>query len=67
MKFDYPLITEINSLIDSFFKDCYIIHFHKFKYKQLFDIKLMKIAKNEINKLKVSCKSMNINKKNNSC
>ena len=37
-KFDNSLITKINSIIDSFYKDCHNIYFHNFKYNCIFDI-----------------------------
>ena len=39
-KFDDPLIIEIDSIIDSCFKDCLKKYFHEFKYESIYDIKL---------------------------
>ena len=33
-----PLITKIDSLIDNSIRDCYKNHFHKFKYRLVYDI-----------------------------
>ena len=46
-KFDNPLITEIDSIIDSCFKDCHDKYFHKFNYKCIYDIELTSDTKNE--------------------
>ena len=32
-KFDNPLFTEIDSIIDNYFRDCYNNYFHNFKYR----------------------------------
>ena len=32
-KFENPLITDIDSLIDNCSRDCHIIYFHNFKYE----------------------------------
>ena len=65
-KFDNPLITEIDSIIDSCVEDCPNIGFHKFKNECIHDIELANIINNEIINLTISGKSMklyDINKK----
>ena len=57
-KFDNPLLTETDSIIDSCFKDCQNNYFHKFKYKCIYDIKLSSITKKETIKMKLIGKSM---------
>ena len=59
-KFDNPLITEIDSIIDKLFKDCSNNYFHNFKYRCIYDIKLKNINNNEIINLTISDKSMNL-------
>ena len=68
-KFDNPLITEIDSIIDKCFRDCYNNYFHKFKYRCLYDNKHKNITNYEIINLPISDKSMHLyelNKKINS-
>ena len=57
-KSDYPLITEIDSVIDKCFRDCHNKYFHNFKYESIYDIKLTSITKNEIINLTIRGKSM---------
>ena len=57
--FDKPFTNEIDSIIDSFFKDYHNKYFHKFKFECIYDIKLTNITDNEINSLTISGKSMN--------
>ena len=59
-KFDNPLITEIDSIIDKCFRDCHNNYFHNFKYECIYDIKLTNITNNEIINLTISGKSMNL-------
>ena len=59
-KFDYSILTEIDSIIDKCFRDCHNIYFHKFKYESLYDTKLAKITNNETINLTISDKSMNL-------
>ena len=47
IKFDKPLLTEIDFILDSCFKDCHIVYFHIFKYELIFDIKFTNITDNE--------------------
>ena len=59
-KFDNPLITEIDSILDKCFRDCYNNYFHNFKYRCIYDIKLENITKNEIINLPTSDESMHL-------
>ena len=59
-KFDNPIITEIDSIIDKCFRDCHKSYFHNFKYECIYDIKLTNITNNEIINLTISGKSMNL-------
>ena len=38
--FDNPLITKVDSIIDSCYRDCHNKFFHTFKYECIYDIKL---------------------------
>ena len=65
-KFDNPIITEIDSIIDKFFTERHKSYFHNFKYECIYDIKITIITNNEIINLTISGKSMGlfeINKK----
>ena len=57
--FDNPLITNINSILDSCFKDCHNNYFHVFKFECIYDIKLTNITNTEIIVLIISDESMN--------
>ena len=59
-KFDNPIITEIDSIIDKCFRDCHNKYFHYFKYECIYGIKLKNIATNEIINLTFSDKSMHL-------
>ena len=59
-KFDNPLITKIDSILDSCYRDCHNKNFHKFKYDCIYDIKLKNITKNEIVNLTISGKSIGL-------
>ena len=59
-KFDNPLITEVDSIIDKGFRDCLKSYFHKFKYYCICDNKLTNITDNELFNLTISVKSMNL-------
>ena len=59
-KFDNPLITEIDSIIDECFRGCPNNCFHNFEYECIYDIKITKITNNEINILTISAKSINL-------
>ena len=59
-KFDNPLITDTDFIINSCFKDCHNNYFHNFKYECIYDIKLTNITDNEINSLTISGKSMKL-------
>ena len=58
--FDNPLITEIDSIIDSCHINCHNKYFHKFIYESIYDIKLTSNTNNEILFLTISGKSMNL-------
>ena len=58
--FDDPLITEIDSIIDKCFRDCYNNYFHNLKYRCLYDIKHKNITNNGIFNLPISDKSMHL-------
>ena len=65
-KFDYPLITKIDSIIDSCYRDCHNKYFHMFKYVCLYNIKLTNITNNEIINITIpdeSMKLLELNKK----
>ena len=65
-KFDNPLITITDSIIDSYIGDFHKKLFHNFKYEFIYDNKLTYITNDEKIKLIISGKSMNlyeINKK----
>ena len=55
-KFNNPLITKIDSIIDS----CHNKYFHIFKYECIYDIELTNITNNEIINLTIMGKSMNL-------
>ena len=59
-KFDNPLITKIDSIIDNCYRDCHNKYFHNFKYECIYDIELTNITNNEIINLIISDKSMNL-------
>ena len=59
-KFDNPLITKIDSITDSCYRDCHIKHFHKFKYVCIYDIKLTNVTNNEKFDITISDESMNL-------
>ena len=59
-KFDDPIITEIDSIIDKCFRDCHKSYFHNFKYESIYDNKFTDITANEIINLTISGKSMSL-------
>ena len=59
-KFDNPPIHNIDSIIDSCYRDCHYKFFHKFKYVCIYDIKLTNITNNETINLTISDESMNL-------
>ena len=59
-KFDNPLFHKIVYQIDKCFRDCHNSFFHNFKYECIYDIKLTNFTNNEIIKLTISGKSMNL-------
>ena len=68
-KFDNPLITEIDSIVDKCYRDCHNKYLHKFKYECIYDINLTNITNNEIFNLTISDKNMGLHelKKTISC
>ena len=59
-KFDNPLITERDSIMDKCFRDCYNNYFHNFNYRCIYNNKLKNITNKEINILPISDKSMHL-------
>ena len=59
-KFDYPLITKIDSVIGFCYRDCHNKYFHTFKYVCVYDIKLTNITNIEIINITISDESMNL-------
>ena len=59
-KFDNPLITETDSIIDNCYRDCHREYLHTFKYESIYDNKLAKITNNKIINLTITDKSMNL-------
>ena len=59
-KFDNPLITEIDSVIDKCFRGCHNSFFHNFKYECTYDFKFTNITNNETINLTISNKSMTL-------
>ena len=59
-KFDNPLITKIDSIIDNCYRDCHKKYFHSFKYVCIYDIKLTNITNNEKINISLSDKSLGL-------
>ena len=59
-KFDNPILTKIDSILDKCFKDCVNNYFHKFIYEVISDFKLIKITNIEIFSSTISDKIMNL-------
>ena len=59
-KFDNPPITEVDSIIDSCYGDCYTEYFHFFSYECIYDNKLRNITNIELINLTTSGKSMSL-------
>ena len=57
-KFDNPIITEIDSMLDKCFKGCHNKYSHEIKFECIYDIKLENITNIEIVNLTISGKSM---------
>ena len=53
-KFDNPLITNIESIIDNCYRDCHNKYFHTFKYVCTYDIELTNITNNEVINISLS-------------
>ena len=67
-EFEKPLTQEIDSIIDTCYRDCYSKYYHTFEYKCEKQIKLTNITNNEIINKTISDKSMGLfelNKRNN--
>ena len=56
-KFDKPIITDIDYIIENCFNDCRENYFHEIKYECIFDFRPKIITNNEIINLTVSEKS----------
>ena len=59
-KFDDPIITEIDSIIDKRFRDCHNSYFHNFKYECIYDNKLTNFTNIEKFNLTISGESMTL-------
>ena len=59
-KFDNPLITKIDSIIDGCYRDCHNKFFHTFKYVCIYDIKLTNITNNEKINISLSDESLSL-------
>ena len=59
-KFDYPLITKTDSIIDGCYRDCHNKFFHTFKYVCIYDIKLTNITNIETINLTISDESLGL-------
>ena len=59
-KSDNPLITKIDSIIDSCYRDCHNKCVHTFIDECIYDIKLTNITNNEVLNLTLLAKSMNL-------
>ena len=57
-KFDNPLITKIDSIIDVCYRDCHNKYFHTFKYVCIYDITLTNITNNDIINITISDESL---------
>ena len=57
-KFDNPLNTKIDSIIDNCYRDCHNKYFHTFKYVCVYDNKLTNITNSEIINLTISDESL---------
>ena len=58
--FDNPPCCELDSVLDSCFKDCHNKYFHKGKYECIYDIKFKNIAINGMIDFTVSGKNMDL-------
>ena len=59
-KFDNPIITERDSLIDKCFRDCHKSHFHNFNYECIYDSNFTNIRSNEKTNLSISDESLGL-------
>ena len=60
-EFDNPLIQNINSIINTCYRDCHDKYFHTFKYKGIYNLNFTKVINNEIVNFEISDTSLNIN------
>ena len=63
-KFDNPLITKIDSIIDNCYRDCHNNYFHTFKYVCIYDIELTNITNNEKINISLSDESLGLYESN---
>ena len=61
---DNPLITKIDSIINSCYRDSHKKYFHKLKTECFYDIEPTNIANNEIFNLTIRGKNMNLHELN---
>ena len=59
-KFDNPLITKIDSILDGCYRDCHNKYFHTFKYVCIYDITPTNITNNEIINITISDESLGL-------
>ena len=59
-KFDNPLISKIDSIIDGCYRDCHNKYFHTFKYVCIYDIKLTNITNNKKINITISDESLGL-------
>ena len=59
-KFDCPLITKIDSIIDGCYRDCHNKFFHTFKYVCIYDIKLTNTTNNDKINTSISDESLGL-------
>ena len=60
-KFDNPLIQNINSIINTCYRDCHDKYFHTFKYKGIYNLNFTNVINSEIVNFTISDTSLNIN------
>ena len=59
-KFDNRLCSKMNSILDTCYRNCLDYYFHKSKSECIYDIKFKKIANNEMVKLTIIGKNMDL-------
>ena len=57
-KFENPIITEIDSILDKCFRDCQNSYFHNFEYECIYDINFTNSRNNEKTNLPISDESL---------